>query len=983
MVYGDCTVAGVIGARFFSDSTKNLDLGVIFCFGEQASVDKIYLNDEEIYPSNTHSTWISSISVQTGTGAEAVPSLLTAFLSAGEQSRWQANYCYVSLRIDTDHEDAAASGLNFTAEVGGRKIHDFRDVAYPADTTAAHTNPVLIAFDIMTDSAWTDVSTSRIDYAGTWTDVADWCDETIPGDSSKRFHFIGVMRERIPSAAIMTVLAHCFATPYFDNEGKMKLWSEGPPAAIGDYLVGDEYDVVHEVTAIPDDDTITTSPAGVNTSVKLRRLKAAIKKRNWVAPPAYREKPYLEIPDEVIVRYTLPDYDGNVQYPAPADLSGDKRSEVTLRGCRSATMAKRWSETRDNLNVASFIEWTGELDGEGAQLEPGDVVVFWDDVVTKQTAKVLPPVEWNQKDGTYSVHLLRYSHAAFSDGYQSDPTPPIDSDQGWTAEDGKVALGDLSDVDTSGTAEKYVLMYDTATSTYTLETITTAPVLYDESFQGYDSLGTLRNLIGVGAYASVADRIIIGAENNLEIVITSPLGADLYFNDNDEGIAFGGYGSSPALYRATDGYLCLDFSHEVEGIRIDPGSSGGRVIIGGIGDYAHLAIRQSGQLQGYEVGGTRRSMVAMDTSDRVLLGAATNNTIIQSSNSIQLGTSGATADLYTWNAKKLYWRNAADTAWLDALTVDASNRLVIGAASTFAVTRIYGSDANYLTIGASISNPYNVYMTTNATYLYGQETGGSNRVLIGMTGGNQVRIGQNTNRLTMYSSGNVYLYGAGLRLDNSYYIYGLNNAATAANPLIGVDSTDTTVVGNVGFDTLIKGSYTRFDGEHWEDVKVAVNTVRVPASAAPGWAAFQGGQILWFDASSDESVYFTVLIPHSYKEGSDIYPHAHWTPGSSTNTGAVRWGLEYSWANVNTAFPAATTVYCTDAGSGTANDNQVAEFPAAISGTGKDIGSILVCRLFRDANDAADTFTADAGLLEFDFHIQVDAIGSDAETSKT
>ncbi len=54
----------------------------------------------------------------------------------------------------------------------------------------------------------------------------------------------------------------------------------------------------------------------------------------------------------------------------------------------------------------------------------------------------------------------------------------------------------------------------------------------------------------------------------------------------------------------------------------------------------------------------------------------------------------------------------------------------------------------------------------------------------------------------------------------------------------------------------------------------------------------------------------------------------------------------------------------------------------AISGTGKGISSMLICRLFRDVSDPNDTYGADAFVLEFDFHFQIDAPGSFQATSK-
>jgi hypothetical protein len=54
-----------------------------------------------------------------------------------------------------------------------------------------------------------------------------------------------------------------------------------------------------------------------------------------------------------------------------------------------------------------------------------------------------------------------------------------------------------------------------------------------------------------------------------------------------------------------------------------------------------------------------------------------------------------------------------------------------------------------------------------------------------------------------------------------------------------------------------------------------------------------------------------------------------------------------------------------------------------ITGTGKNLSSMLVCRLYRDATGslATDDYSDDAGLLEIDFHYQIERPGSRDEYS--
>jgi hypothetical protein len=215
---------------------------------------------------------------------------------------------------------------------------------------------------------------------------------------------------------------------------------------------------------------------------------------------------------------------------------------------------------------------------------------------------------------------------------------------------------------------------------------------------------------------------------------------------------------------------------------------------------------------------------------------------------------------------------------------------------------------------------------------------------------------------SLTSYGNVD-FDANLNVDGSATIDGTLNLGAAGNQITTDANGDVTMTGSATY---------------WDDVVIDGLAVR-PGGTAPGLAGgISGGLYLYaFDAASDESVHFTVQLPHGYKEGSTIYPHIHWySPQASTNV--VRWGLEYQWANVAGTF-SGSTVYAEPANAGLTN--QLADF-TAITGTSKTISSILVCRLFRDADHANDTFAYDASLLSIDFHVEMDTLGSHEVTTK-
>lgn len=183
----------------------------------------------------------------------------------------------------------------------------------------------------------------------------------------------------------------------------------------------------------------------------------------------------------------------------------------------------------------------------------------------------------------------------------------------------------------------------------------------------------------------------------------------------------------------------------------------------------------------------------------------------------------------------------------------------------------------------------------------------------------------------------------------------------------------------------------------WDDVRVAAShTTRGPGSTKPDAVAYKTTLMLYgFDDTSEESLHFVVQLPHGWKEGSRIYPHVHWLPSVAGGTApktTVKWALEYSWANHGLTFGSPATVsgytplnddnplvadehYMTPLKDGSGNEY--------IDGAGKTISSMLICRIYRDATDATyDTYVGDALLLEIDFHIECDTLGSDTESTK-
>lgn len=200
-------------------------------------------------------------------------------------------------------------------------------------------------------------------------------------------------------------------------------------------------------------------------------------------------------------------------------------------------------------------------------------------------------------------------------------------------------------------------------------------------------------------------------------------------------------------------------------------------------------------------------------------------------------------------------------------------------------------------------------------------------------------------------------------------------------------SSNTIEIGDSSMNVDPAGNVTvsrRFTLIHavWDDLRFPASGLQLPQQATdPTFDIFRDGvRALMFASGADDMLWFDMQLPHGYVDGTDIYPHIHWSP-MNTNTDTLTWGLEYSIANVGEIYPATDTIYVKVVPSGVTYFHEVADFPV-IDGSGIiGLSTMVKCRIFRDVNGADTNYNTDAALQEIDFHIQLNEIGSQERES--
>lgn len=178
----------------------------------------------------------------------------------------------------------------------------------------------------------------------------------------------------------------------------------------------------------------------------------------------------------------------------------------------------------------------------------------------------------------------------------------------------------------------------------------------------------------------------------------------------------------------------------------------------------------------------------------------------------------------------------------------------------------------------------------------------------------------------------------------------------------------------------LKGDATVFD-----DLRFPSNSSNRIAGQEPTVEATSG--LLLFSKTQLNTVFALVQLPHSWKEGTTIYPHIHWQKADGGDTNPVVWEVKYKHIPIGGVMDAAWTTEEKDnvvgvtPDDGTADKHLITAF-TGISMAGKTISHCILFWVSRLGNDAGDTYDDDARFMEFDVHYEMDTLGSDEEFTK-
>jgi len=182
--------------------------------------------------------------------------------------------------------------------------------------------------------------------------------------------------------------------------------------------------------------------------------------------------------------------------------------------------------------------------------------------------------------------------------------------------------------------------------------------------------------------------------------------------------------------------------------------------------------------------------------------------------------------------------------------------------------------------------------------------------------------------------------------------------------------------------------------ESWLEYYPQYDDLRSPSSAVNPPGAVSDPDIdpndgaFLFGSGSIEILPIINQMPHSWKRGTFVYPHIHWTKTSDA-AGDVIWEYKYRIIQNNAIAPAWSSWIAAPDRSYEPGSTQmtimdifpILEIPVAVFPE-INVSAIFSVVVRRNTGSSSDTYGADAKFWEFDIHVLNDSQGSTLEISK-
>lgn len=171
----------------------------------------------------------------------------------------------------------------------------------------------------------------------------------------------------------------------------------------------------------------------------------------------------------------------------------------------------------------------------------------------------------------------------------------------------------------------------------------------------------------------------------------------------------------------------------------------------------------------------------------------------------------------------------------------------------------------------------------------------------------------------------------------------------------------------------------------WEDDNFDVLSITVPGNndAPTAYVIPTKGLVLpnFPDGADITEVAGSRELPHSWKIGTSIYPHAH-IRKLTAGAGSIFLGFEYELLHGSTLVQGSDDITLGVDNVDVLNEILFAAFSAIDLSTITEVGAQMTFRFYRDPTNAADDFAGDIAVTTIGYHYEKDTSGSRQITTK-